>query len=94
MEQTKAICTDVIVRRTYNKKYYMYFYKFTFKNEEYNVFEKLRLPLWQKKIKIKEKYLMYVEQNNPNNYVTPITTLSYKYYLHGAIMIIILSFLL
>ena len=33
MKQTKAICTDVIVRRTYNKKYFLFlFISFLFIN--------------------------------------------------------------
>ena len=92
MHQVNAICTDVIVRRTYNKKYYLYCYTFKFHNEEYSLTDKLRLPLFQKRIMIQEKYPMYVNRNNPQEYLTPVAIITYKWYLYGAIFLFILSF--
>ena len=92
MHQVNAICTDVIVRRTYNKKYYLYCYTFKFHNEEYSLTDKLRLPLFQKRIMIQEKYPMDVNRNNPQEYLTPVAIITYKWYLYGAIFLFILSF--
>lgn len=93
MQEVMATCTDIVVRRTYNKKYYLYFYTFKIDNDTNNISDKLRLPIMQKKIKIKDTYLMYVNNRNIDDYISPITTLTYKWYLHGAIILIILSFL-
>ena len=91
MKLVKAICTDVIVRRTYNRKYYMYFYKYTFKKEENTITDKYLLPIFQNKIKINNKYLMFA---NEKEAISPLTALTYKWYLYAAIGLIIASLLL
>lgn len=87
-------CSDVIIRQTYRKKYYMYFYTFKIKNKEYNVHDKLIFPIFQNKIKINNKYLMYVNNNNPNEYISPIKTITINWYLYGSIILFIISILL
>ena len=59
MKEIKVTCSDVIIRRTYNKKYYMYFYKLKYKSEEVIISDKFRLPIFQKYIKINNKYLSH-----------------------------------
>ncbi len=94
MQPIMATCTDIVVRRTYNKKYYFYFYKIKIKHDEITLNERKRLPIFQKQIKINTKYLMYVNEQNPDEYVSPTQVLAHKWYLYGAIMLIILSLLL
>ena len=93
MKEVKATCSDVIVRRTYNKKYYMYFYKLKYQKEEEIITDKLRLPIFQKYIKINKEYLMMVNPKNTSEYLTPIEYKTYKYYLYISIFLIILSIL-
>lgn len=94
MHEINAKCSDIVVRRTYNKKYYLYFYTFTFKKEEYSISEKYQLPLFQKKMQINKKYPMAVDSKNPQQYVSPNVYATYKYYLYFSIFLILISFLL
>lgn len=94
MEEKEAYCSDVIVRRTYDKKYYMYFYKVKIDDEEISISEKKRLPFMQSKIKIKEVYKVFINPKNTNQYVSPIQVLTYKYYLILAIILIVLPLII
>ena len=93
MKEIKVTCSDVIIRRTHNKKYYMYFYKLKYQNEEVIISEKFRLPIFQKYIKINNKYLMMINPKNIDEYISPIEYKTYKYYLYISIFLIILSIL-
>ena len=94
MTEITAKCSDIVVRRTYNKKYYLYFYTFTFQKEEYTVSEKYRLPIFQKKMQINNKYPMVIDKNNPKEYVSPNSYAYYKYYLYLSLTLIFISLLL
>lgn len=89
MQEIKATCTDVIIRTTYNKKYYMYFYTFKL-DGTCNISDKRRTPLMRNKIKINEEYIMYVNPKNDKDYVTPIETMTNNFYLFLSIALIIL----
>lgn len=94
MKEVSALCTGVLVRRTYNKKYYLYSYTMKYKKEEVPIADKMRLPIFQKRIKINEKYKMYVNPHNTEDFITPIDTLTYKWYLYAALSLLIIALLL
>ncbi len=94
MKEVFAICTGVLVRRTYNKKYYLYSYTMKLKKDEIPISDKMRLPLFQKRIKINEKYKMYVNPKNTEDFLTPIETLTFRWYLYAAICLIVIALLL
>lgn len=93
MNEINCTCTDIIIRRNYKKKYYMYFYKLKYQKNEEIITDKLRLPIFQNFIKINNKYLMMINPKNPNEYLTPIEYKTYKYYLYVSIFLFILSLL-
>lgn len=93
MIEVKAIVTDVIVRTTYNKKFYMYFYTFSFQDEKVNISDKKRFPFFQNRIKIYDEFFMYVNPHNMDDYVTPIEGMTYKFYLFLSILFILLPLL-
>lgn len=93
MEQIEAVCTDVIVRRTYEKKYYMYYYKANFNGEEVNFSERKRLPFMQTFILINHKYTMFVSKDL-KDYVLPIQFLTYKFYLWATIFLIVVPLII
>lgn len=94
MIEIEAIVTDVIVRTTYNRKYYMYYYSFVFGGNEYTIEDKKRTPWMHKKIVINQTILMYILPDNPKEYISPMSVLTYKYYLLLAICFIVLPLLL
>lgn len=91
---TKVLCTDSIIRRTYNRKYYIFIYHVKLKKEEFNLRDQTLLPFYPKLIKINQNYLMYIDLNNPDNVVTPLEVLSYKYYLLIGLILLIIIFIL
>ncbi len=93
MEQIEAVCTDVIVRRTYEKKYYMYYYKANFNGEEVNFSERKRLPFMQTFILINHKYTMFVSKDL-KDYVLPIQFLTYKFYLWATVFLIVVPLII
>ena len=87
-------CTDYFVRRTYQKKYYSFYFEGTYKKEEFNVADKTILPFFKNYFKIQNIYSIYLDPNNLNNYVTPLELIFHKIYLVLTIILIILPFIL
>ena len=83
-----AVCTDFIIKNTYQRKYYIFYYKVLAKKEEFIIQDKVILPLFKNKIKINETYKIYFK--NQDEYVTPIEVITYKLYLFLSLVLIIL----
>ena len=94
MQEVKAKCTDIVIRRTYNKRYYLYFYQFSFQKENINISDKIRWAYFQNKIEINKQYLMYVNPQDPNDYLTPIETMTSKWYLYLSLLLFVISLFL
>lgn len=90
MKEYEAMCTDFIIKNTYQRKYYIYYYKVIKKGEEIIIEDKLILPLMKNKIKINEYYKVYVDSKNNSDYVTPVQVITYKLYLFLSLCLIII----
>ena len=51
MPESLAVCTDFIIKNTYQRKYYIFYYKVLAKKEEFIIQDKVILPLFKNKIK-------------------------------------------
>lgn len=90
MQNINCICSDVIVRQTYNKKFYIFYYERKIKGELSKFIEQKRIPIFNRYIKINNEYLMFVNESNDKEYVGPIETFLNKYYLILSIVLIVL----
>lgn len=90
MQRIKCKCSDVIVRQTYNKKFYIFYYESELKGELSKFIEQKRIPIFNRYIKINNEYLMFVNVSNDKEYVGPIETFLNKYYLILSIVLIVL----
>ena len=87
MSEGLAVCTDFIIKNTYQRKYYIFYYKVLAKKEEFIIQDKVILPLFKNKIKINETYKIYFK--NQDEYVTPIEVITYRLYLFLSLILVI-----
>lgn len=88
MEENKATCTDFIIKNTYKRKYYIYYYKVDHK--DIIIEDKMLIPYMKKRIKIGSSYKIYLNSHNDHDYVSPIELITYKLYLFISICLIII----
>ena len=88
-----ATCTDTTLRTTYHKNIRIYYYKYTYEDEEYSTSDKTRFIILGFNPKIKETFKIYIDSKNPNNHVTPLEIFYSKIYIILGIILIILPFL-
>ena len=89
-----AKCTSFIIRTFYNKKEYCSFYSFKIKNDEFTASDKSRFPFLKCFIKNNGTYPIYVNKNNPKEYISPYEVIIHKYYLIISILLLIIPLLL
>ena len=93
MEQIDATCTDTTLKTTYQKNIRMYYYTYTYKNEEYKTVDKTRFVIPGFNPKIKKIFKIYINPKNPEDSVTPLEIYYSKLYLISSIILLILPFL-
>ena len=93
MELIDATCTDTTLRTTYQKNIRMYYYTYTYKDEEYKTADKTRFQIPGFNPQIKKTFKIYINPKNPNNCITPLEIYYSKIYLILGIILIILPFL-
>lgn len=90
LEEYVATCSDILIKNTYNRKYYIYYYEVNYQNNKYILQDKLILPFLKGRIKINEDYKIYINLKNGQDYVTPMEVMTYKLYLFISIALIII----
>ena len=93
MELIDATCTDTTLRTTYQKNIRMYYYKYSYNNEEYTMADKIRFMIPGFNPQIKKVFKIYVDPKNPNNCITPLEIFYGKIYLIGSVILLILPLL-
>ena len=93
MEQIDATCTDTTLRTTYQKNIRMYYYTYTYKDEEYKTADKTRFKIPGFNPQIKKIFKIYINPKNPEDSVTPLEIYYSKLYLILSIILLILPFL-
>ena len=93
MEQIDATCTDTTLRTTYQKNIRMYYYTYTYKDEEYKTADKTRFVIPGFNPQIKKIFKIYINPKNPEDSVTPLEIYYSKLYLISSIILLILPFL-
>lgn len=94
MKKITCQCSDVIKRTTYEKNYYIYFYTFTLKKEEYTISDQTRFKLFFFNPKINDFLTMYVDSKNPKKFVTPLDLEMQKVKMFLAIAFLIIPILI
>lgn len=93
MEQIDATCTDTTLRTTYQKNIRMYYYTYTYKDEEFKIADKTRFKIPGFNPQIKKIFKIYINPKNPEDSVTPLEIYYSKLYLISSIILLILPFL-
>lgn len=93
MEKITCKCSDVILRTTYSKNTYVYFYSYTYKDEEYTTSDStsFKLPFFCPKIG--DVLEIYINKNNANDTINPLTLFYNKLFLFLSFLLLILPFL-
>lgn len=94
MIKINATVTDVIKRTTYQKNMYVYFYKYKFKDEEYNTSDNTRYKILGFNPKINDTYEIFINTKKPSECITPLDLFLSKISLILSIVLIIVPFLL
>lgn len=94
MIKINATVTDVIKRTTYQKNMYVYFYKYKFKDEEYNTSDNTRYKILGFNPKINDTYEMFINTKKPSECITPLDLFLSKISLILSIVLIIVPFIL
>lgn len=88
-----ATCTDTTLKTTYHKNIRIFYYTYTYNNEEYSASDKTRFIISGFNPKINRTFKIYIDSKNPTNYVTPLEIFYSKIYIFLGIILIILPFL-
>ena len=88
-----ATCTDTTLKTTYHKNIRIFYYTYTYNNEEYSASDKTRFIIPGFNPKINRTFKIYIDSKNPTNYVTPLEIFYSKIYIGLGIILIILPFL-
>ena len=94
MIKINATVTDVIKRTTYQKNMYVYFYKYKFKDEEYNTSDNTRYKILGFNPKINDTYEIFINTKKPSECITPLDLFLSKISLILSIVLIIVPFIL
>lgn len=94
MIKINAIVTDVIKKTTYQKNMYVYFYKYKFKDEEYNTSDNTRYKILGFNPKINDTYEIFINTKKPSECITPLEIFLSKISLILSIVLIIVPFII
>ena len=94
MIKINATVTDVIKRTTYQKNMYVYFYKYKFKDEEYNTSDNTRYKILGFNPKINDTYEIFINTKKPSECITPLDLFLSKISLILSIVLIIVPFII
>ena len=94
MIKINATVTDVIKKTTYQKNMYVYFYKYKFKDEEYNTSDNTRVKILGFNPKINDTYEMFINTKKPSECITPLDLFLSKISLILSIVLIIVPFII
>ena len=94
MIKINATVTDVIKRTTYQKNMYVYFYKYKFKDEEYNTSDNTRYKILGFNPKINDTYEIFINTKKPSECITPLDLFLSKISLILSIFLIIVPFII
>lgn len=86
--------TDTTYKTGYAKNTYIYYYIFTYNNEEYTTNDATRVKLPFFDPKIKDEFDIFINPNKPNNNITPLEIYKVKFYSFLITLLIIISILL
>ena len=90
----EATVSDTTLRTTYQKNIRVYYYKYTYGDEEYSTSDKTRFLIPGFNPKIKQVFKIYINPKKPEDVVTPLEIFYSKIYIILAIVLLILPFLL
>lgn len=94
MIKIECICTDVTYKTMYKNNLYIYYYKYTYQDKEYEISDSLKFKIFFWNPIINDKLDMYILKKDPKEVITPLEYLYYKIYLILSIIFIIIPFLL
>lgn len=93
MEIVDATCTDTTLRTTYQKNIRLFYYSYTYKNEEYTTSDQTRFTIPGFTPQIKKTYKIFVNPKKPNICVTPLEIFYSKLYIILSIILLVIPFL-